>query len=128
MARKIATITIALGITVGAIVLVVTLNSYRVDRQEIWAIFEAMQIAERTGDYAAAYGNMSPAFRRKCSLAEFPSECNRMCVVNAPTLSVECGRTCATLRPSMWCGGAVLRFVKIDGRWYCVGVMDWYYD
>ena len=101
---------------------------FRADRNAILDAFRKIDTAEDTRDYAPAYSIMSPEYRSRVTFEQFPDECRQMSIVTAPTVHMEWNKKKATLTPGMWCGGAVLGFVKANGQWLCTGLEGWAMD
>ena len=127
-AFKAAKIAIKTIVVLAVVNFVVDKLYFLADRQELWHIFKTLEEANQTKQYEIAHACLSTAFWAKTSLQDLPNEIDRLTCISSPTLDINWQKTEATIAPGFMSGGAVLRFRKIEGRWQCDGVVDWWMD
>jgi hypothetical protein len=93
--------------------------------KEIYALFEEVQ---KSSDISKVYALMSPGYKQKYSLQEFQKELPTMFYGILESPEMDWKKTEAILTPGMWRGGPIIKFRKIDGQWFCDGIVDWHYD
>ena len=98
------------------------------DKRHVIGIYTKLEDVQRSGDFVLGYELMSSSYRKTHTTEEFKQELPTMFYGILGSPNINWSRTEAILAPGMWAGGPKIRFSKIEGKWFCDGIIDWYYD
>ena len=98
------------------------------DQRDVMGIYRKLEDVKQSGDFVFGYELMSSSYRKTHTEEQFKHELPTMFYGNLRSPNINWQRTEATLAPGMWAGGPKIRFSRIGGKWFCDGIIDWYYD
>ena len=120
-----AIITIALLIVSG---ILLTWIYFLPDKRHVSEIYVRLEEVKQSRNFQSGYELMSPSYKETHSIEEFQKDLPAMFSGLLGSPNMNWSKTTAIIAPGRWAGGPLIRFSKIEGKWFCDGIIDWYYD